>query len=115
MTNFPDDETGQVLELMEDSGMDLTEPCDIEFSHLFDHESQARNMATAAEALGARVEVFEPEELDDDEEIEESAWDVVCTFEMVPTHKGITTRETELSQLAESLGGHADGWGVLQG
>jgi regulator of RNase E activity RraB len=100
---------------MQEAGMDLSQPCDIEFSHLFEHESEARSLAAEAESMGARVEVFEPEELDEEEEIEESVWDVVCTFTMVPTHEALTARETELAMMAQRLGGRADGWGVMHG
>ena len=115
MTSFPDDENGQVLRAMHEAGMDLSQPCDIEFTHLFEHESSARSMAVEAESLGARVELFEPEELDEEEEIDESVWDVVCTFTMVPTHDAITGRETDLATIAQRLGGRADGWGVMHG
>ena len=115
MPEFPNDENGQVLKAMQEAGMDLSQPCDIEFSHLFEHEPQARSMEAEATSQGARVEVFEPEELDEEEEIEESVWDVVCVFTMVPSHKAITELETKLADIAQRLGGRADGWGVMQG
>jgi len=94
--------------------MDLSPPCDIEFIHVFEEEAQARSMAEAVKPPGGRVELLEPEELEE-EEIEESVWEVVYTFTIVPTHEDITARETELSKTAQSPVDRADGCGVMHG
>ncbi len=41
------------------------------------------------------------------------SWEVRCRKRMVPTHAAITKTEAELDAMAQTFGGHADGWGML--
>ncbi len=111
-TDFPADETGNVLRLMVAHGDDLTRARVVDFGHLLPDEAAARRMAAAAAQLGFAVQV---EPIDDDEELpagqRSGEWDVTCSQEMVPTHAGITATERQLDALARSFGGRADGWG----
>jgi hypothetical protein len=111
-TDFPADETGNVLRLMAAHGDDLMRARVVDFGHLLPNEAAARRMAAAAAQLGFAVMV---EPIDDDEELpagqRSGEWDVTCSQEMVPTHAGITATERQLDALARSFGGRADGWG----
>ena len=86
------------------SGDDLTKPRDIEFEHLFPTKMGARRFVAWAEKLGYRCEL-EPHDYD---------WKVRCTIFMVPELEKVTDRESRLGELAQQMGGRADGWGMLQ-
>lgn len=102
---FPDDENGDALRRMHEAGMDLRQPHDIEFWHLFSRKEDAEAMALRCHALDIRAEIEENEE--------EGDWDVRCVISMVPTHAAITETELRLGRIAEECGGKADGWGVM--
>ncbi|RLS56486.1 MAG: ribonuclease E inhibitor RraB [Planctomycetota bacterium] len=131
---FPNDENGSVLQSMQDAGMDLNREYNVEFWHVFKEETSAQEMERRVSALGIQTEVFDNSELDesdlfdddedgdddgesfegDDEEMElNEGFDVLCIVPMIPTHAGITEMEQKLGKIAESCGGEADGWGVL--
>lgn len=135
---FPNDENGSVLQSMQDAGMDLNREYNVEFWHVFKEETSAQEMERRVSAMGIQVEVFDNSELDesdlfdeddddsesedgeggsfdgDDDEMElNEGFDVLCIVPMIPTHAGITEMEQKLGKIAESCGGDADGWGVL--
>lgn len=103
---FPDDENGDVLRRMHQSGDDLTKPRDIDFSFVFSDKSKAAAFTVQVKDLDfrARLDWSEEQEL----------WDVTATKEMVPTHGDITEVEAKLSSIAEKYGGQAGGWGCFQ-
>lgn len=105
--HLPDDENAEVLRQMIESGDDLSAPRDIEFFFLFASGAQAEAFSSEAAALDdVAVALAAP---DEDREFE------VCVVRhMVPTHAGISVLESELSLLAQSHGGQADGWGCEQ-
>jgi len=109
--DFPNDENGQVLKYMAESGVDLSVPREIDFSHLAPDEPAARGLAAEATELGFKVEVYEP----DEESLEEgdTDYDVVCNMTMVPSHAEITRIEAQLAEIAARHGCQADGWGFM--
>jgi hypothetical protein len=104
--DFPNDENGDVLRRMKESGMDFSKSYDIDFEHLFPTEEGARAMAQAVEKTGYKTEVGYGEEV--------KGWDCRVVVHMKPTHEGITAMEESLGKIADEHGGHSDGWGVLQ-
>ena len=54
---FPDDENGDVLRQMQESGDDLSRPREIDFSVVFPGELEAQTMATQFRELGFAVDV----------------------------------------------------------
>lgn len=100
---LPDDETGAVLRAMLDDGDDLTRAREIAFYLVFAEAAQAEAFAAQAATL-PDLQVEEPE-ID-----EEGIWQVVAMRRMPASHAGITALEQMLATLAQSHGGHPDGW-----
>ncbi len=107
MSQFPDDENGDVLRRMAASGVDLVSPRTLDFEHCFLGEEAARAFASAVEGtvLEARIILPDPEG--------GRGWEVQCRERMVPTHAAITQTEQRLAELAARFGGYPDGWGSL--
>ena len=108
---FPDDDNGEVLRQMAESGVDLSVEHSVEFAHLAPNQQVAETFAEQAHELGFTVEVYDP----DAEALAEGKthWDVICIREMIPTHHDITSIETELAALARKNGCREDGWGFF--
>ena len=96
------EENAEVLEGIASRGADLSIPRLVDFAHLFYSEGEAIQFKEAAERAGYQVSL-------DDEDSD--AWDVVASLTITPTVEAITRIEMELDALAQSLGGHSDGWG----
>ncbi|QEL13449.1 ribonuclease E inhibitor RraB [Limnoglobus roseus] len=109
---FPSDENGDVLRSMFESGMDLTAAYDIDFEHIFPDLQSAERMCERTAPLGHHPELRELNEPDYTRQ--GFYYEVRVCVRIVPTHADITRLEQELGHLAESCGGQADGWGVLQ-
>jgi hypothetical protein len=105
---FPDDENGDVLRQMQESGDDLSRPREIDFSVVFPGELEARTMATQFRELGFAVKTKKADV------VPNLPWDVLITRYMVPSHDAITALEHDLQVAAEPLGGRNDGWGCFE-
>jgi len=111
MTNanqFPDDENGDVLRSMAESGDDLSKPRDIDFTVVMPDEDAATRFGAHFESAGYLVKVAETRT------VQELPWDVVVVKRMLPSHAGITEFEDELEVVAARLGGRNDGWGCFE-
>ena len=104
---YPDDANGDVLRRMEAHGDDLTCPRNIEFTVVFPNENAAKRFADHFSTLGyaASAELTET--------VENFPWDVVVIKHMVPSHAEIGAFEDSLQRVADTFGGHSDGWGCL--
>ena len=104
---YPDDANGDVLRRMEAHGDDLTCPRNIEFTVVFPNENAAKQFADHFSTLGyaATPELTET--------VENFPWDVVVVKHMVPSHAEIGAFEDSLQRVADTFGGHNDGWGCL--
>jgi hypothetical protein len=100
------DENAEVLRELENRGSDLGSPRMIDFSHVFQDEAAAQAFAAAVTQAGFGVAV-EAVERDD------HPWDVTVSKVMAPTCENITQAEDRLDVLAQSHGGHSDGWGFF--
>jgi hypothetical protein len=104
---YPDDDSGDALRRLEEGGDDLTQARNIDFSVVFPVESAAERFAGHFRAQGFAVEVYFVEEM------KEFPWNVNVVKHMKPSHREIGEFETSLQEIADTLGGHNDGWGCF--
>ncbi len=104
--HFPDDENGDVLRRMQESGDDLDQPRVIDFAFAFPERPQAIAFAEALDdrSLEICISYYEEREM----------WQTVVKRHMLPTHEDITAWESALAGHAEAVGGEPDGWGCMQ-
>jgi len=104
--NYPDDETGQVLAEMHQAGIDLSQPHDVVFFHLFEKEAQAQAMVEhITEHLPAVKCNLHPDQTP-------NVWDLDCTLVMTPSHGAIIEQEEVFEKLVSQFSGYTDGWGI---
>lgn len=107
MSQFPDDGNGDMLQAMQDAGLDLTKSLALDFYLVFPDKIKAE---TALQALTALDQPGEVELNFNDLE----QWELIVTLQLVPEHSAITAKEVELDKFAKKFGGYNDGWGVMQ-
>lgn len=105
---FPNDENGDVLRLVHESGDDLSKPRGIDFTVVLPDKTAVQAFADRFHDLGYQVAAKKSNT------VPELPWDVVVTKFMTPTHAGITQFELELRAVSEPLGGRNDGWGCFE-
>lgn len=107
MNTFPNDENGDVVRRMQESGDDLSQPRDIEFQFVFGIEQKAKDFALQVRSTYSLT--AEPSRYE-----ERKIWQTTVMKHMLPTHHDISALEQSLTQLAQVYGGQADGWGCFQ-
>lgn len=107
MSQFPDDGNGDMLQAMQDAGLDLNAALYLDFYLVFPNQPKAEMALTALTTLDQPGEV----ELNFND-LEQ--WELIVSVQMVPEHAAITAKEAELDKFAKKYGGHNDGWGVMQ-
>jgi len=122
MSNYPQDEDGDLLAQLEEMGVDMTQPLDLEFMVAADGADAAEAIRTALANKKYDVEVVfdegEPGEtgdIDEDEDAYGPSWTVYVKRRMVPDYNEIIRIQQDLDATAEPLGGFADGWGAMLG
>lgn len=105
---FPNDENGDVLRRMYESGDDLSRPRDMDFTVILPDEASAKAFAKGFEQQGFELYFGHSETVPD------LPWDVVVIFNLVPTHASITEIEDQLAKAAGPFGGRNDGWGCFE-
>ena len=104
---FPDDETGELLKLMQEQGEDLSRPRDVDFFLVFETREQAEGFASEAD-LGPEFTVttgpYEKTE----------KWQATLTVNMTPVYAEIVKLEKQVTRLGREYGGEADGWGCAK-
>ena len=103
---FPNDENGNVLRRLYESGDDLSKHRVIDFSFAFPERKQAIAFSEIVEEKDLEVCISYYEE--------RSMWQAIVKRFMVPTHRAISETEANLAAKAKSVGGEADGWGCMQ-
>jgi len=104
--NYPDDETGQVLAEMHQAGIDLGQPHDVIFFHLFEKESQAQAMVDHIKDHLPEIKChLHPDETP-------NVWDVDCTITLTPSHEAIVSQEEAFDKIVTPFNGYTDGWGI---
>jgi hypothetical protein len=103
----PDDDNGDVLRRMEAKGDSLTLPRNLDFTVVFQNEQSAKQFAEHFRKRGysVSVEFYETSP--------EFPWDVVVVKYMIPSHQEIADFEKLLQEVADTSGGHNDGWGCI--
>jgi hypothetical protein len=107
-SEFPDDENGDVLWNMSESGDDLAKIREVDFSVIFPSEENALQFAIQLLKNEMKVSFSEYEEN------KEFPYQVTVHVMIVPSHKAITALEDQLGEIAEMLGGQNDGWGCFR-
>ncbi|MDH5276876.1 MAG: ribonuclease E inhibitor RraB [Gammaproteobacteria bacterium] len=104
---FPDDETGELLRLMQEQGDDLSVARDVDFFLVFDSKEQAQAFASQAD-LGPEftVSIARYEKT--------SKWQATLTVNMVPLYAEIVALERQVARLGHEHGGQPDGWGCAK-
>jgi hypothetical protein len=105
-TIFPDDENGDVFRRIQASG-DFTAHREVDFVVVFPDQTSAERFAAQVRSLCDATAVEETHTALD------FPWDVRVTRKMELTHQEVTDFENLLAQIADSFGGHNDGWGCL--
>ena len=103
----PNDDNGDVLRRLEAKGDSLTLARDIDFTVVFPEEDSAERFAEHFRAQGYTVSVERAKVRSG------FPWDVVVVKHMAPSHQEIGNFEASLQNVAETLGGHNDGWGCI--
>ncbi|QSX38508.1 ribonuclease E inhibitor RraB [Shewanella sedimentimangrovi] len=105
---FPDDDNGQMLAAMQEAGIDLSQPLDVDFFLVFDDQRDAESALEDLSQSEAQGEL----ELNFSDELEK--WELIVTINMVPEYDALVAKETELNTFAAEYDGMTDGWGVMQ-
>jgi len=105
---FPHDETGELLRLMQEQGDDLAVARDIDFFLIFDTKEQAESFSRRTD-LGPefRVRTGHYEKT--------SKWQVALTVHMAPVYAELMILEKQVARLGRDHGGQPDGWGCAKG
>ncbi|WP_028115725.1 ribonuclease E inhibitor RraB [Ferrimonas senticii] len=106
--SFPNDANGELLELMQGEGIDLSQSYMLDFYVIFAEEQQANDAAArvAREFEGAGLFVNFADDA--------NMWELRLQQEMVPEYDAITAIETLLNKLCKQFKGKTDGWGMLE-
>lgn len=105
---FPNDANGELLSLMQQEGIDLTQPYMLDFYVVFGSEKQGQLTAEAVTEAFPGAGVF----LNLSEET--GQWELRLQQEMVPEYEAIGAIEARLAELAKPFKGKTDGWGMLE-
>jgi hypothetical protein len=101
--DFPDDDDGDALRLLAESGSDLSQEMEIDFA--VDIPNQQAGEAFAAALAGMDFEI----DIDFDEE--DNCWTCYCSRVMVPTYEAIVEVQATLERIGRPFGATPDGWG----
>ena len=120
MTDYPNDDDGNVLADLAAQGVDMTQPLDIEFPVSAPDEASANAIEKALIDAGYECLVeYDDGELDEDDETAEDEeefgpmWTVYVSVEMIPDYDEIIRIQADLDRLSGPTGGICDGWGVM--
>ena len=102
--DFPNDETGALLRLMQEQGDDLSVARDIDFFLIFDTREQATDFTSRAD-LGPefRVSASHYEKT--------TKWQVCLTIHTAPVYAELLMVEKQVARLCREYHGEPDGWG----
>lgn len=120
MTDYPNDDDGNVLADLAAQGIDMTQPLDIEFPVSAPDEASANAIDKLLTEAGYDClvefdngELDEADESDQDDEEFGPMWTVYVNVEMIPEYDEIIRIQADLDRLSGPLGGICDGWGVM--
>ena len=120
MTDYPNDDDGNVLADLAAQVVDMTQPLDIEFPVSAPDEASASAIEKVLIDAGYECLVeYDDGELDEDDETYEDdeefgpMWTVYVSVEMIPDYDEIISIQADLDRLSGPSGGICDGWGVM--
>lgn len=114
---FPNDDTGQILQDMANEGFDFEGEYVVDFFALFHKEEDADKLAAL---FLKRIDNDEPFVKVESRKYEHGgnssiAIELQVSKVMEVSHQSISEFELEYKRLAEKHGGYSDGWGVFMG
>lgn len=109
MKEFPDDDDGDVLRGLQEKGVDLSQPREIEFYCYAENESKAIEIAGCLNEVGFKSEVF----YDDEAPTQEKCYSVYSAQVMIPSYDDIVKAQSALNLVLSSFNTRCDGWGTL--
>ena len=112
MSNFPDNEDGNALQRLVESGSNLDQPMDVDIQIAAPTEEAAIEIANLAGVVGYRTDVYYDDEIEDVEEAPEP-WTCQCSRVMVVNYESIVGCQIQLNEIAKPRGGYVDGWGTF--
>ncbi|MCH8536664.1 MAG: ribonuclease E inhibitor RraB [Alkalimonas sp.] len=107
MMQFPDDANGDMLQVLTEAGLDLTQPTALDFYLIFKRQDKAER---AEQALVTQYP-HEPVSLYCNPA---NQWEIKITLTMLPSYDAISQQEKEFDAFARKFAGHHDGWGVME-
>jgi len=115
--NFPNDETGQILQEMANAGFDFSENYVVDFFALFHTEQDADAVAKIFLKRLEQGEAFvKVESRHYDHGGDASIAIELQVSKLMPvTYEAISEFELEYKRIAEKHKGYSDGWGVFMG
>src|SRR5580693_4585527 len=104
-SSYPNDDDGDALRNVAESGADMSRPMVIDFSVEVRDEPTARRVAELVAAHG-----YDPSISEEDGG---QSWSVSCSKSMLATYEGVVTVQAELNELVKPHGGSCEGWGTF--
>lgn len=114
---FPNDETGQILQEMADAGFDFNEEYVVDFFALFHNEDDAEDVAKIfLRRIDEKEAIVKVESRNYDHGGKEADAIELQVSKVLPvTHAAISEFELDFKRIAEKHKGYSDGWGVYMG
>jgi Regulator of ribonuclease activity B len=100
--HYPDDDDGEALRRVEESGADMLKPMKIEFSIDVPSEKREHLRAERIAALGYAPHIF----VDD----ESGSVSIYCARTMLATHEAVVAAQAELNEICVPIAARCDGW-----
>ena len=108
---FPDDENGDVLRRMAESGFNFGQVHDVDFYAVFGERADAVKVARQLIEADRSENSLAGVSTDD---TQGGATELKVVRKMLVTHQSVTVFERRLGEMCAAHGGHLDGWGVMQ-
>ncbi len=109
-SQYPDDETGQILAEMAAEGIDLSQPMQIDFYAAFEFKDAAEAVLPKVKQLDLSGEQFSQVKIQKPEL--GGGVELVASLTILPTHQRISEIDDAFTECVEGNKGYSDGWGA---
>lgn len=109
-SQFPDDETGQILAEMAAEGADLSQPMQIDFYAAFEFEDTATAVLPLVKQIDLGDKKFDEVKIQKPDT--GGGVELVASLTAIPSYQTISTIDELFTQCVESNKGYSDGWGA---
>ncbi|MCU4675175.1 ribonuclease E inhibitor RraB [Catenovulum sp. 2E275] len=109
-SQFPDDESGQILAEMAAEGIDLSQPMQIDFYAAFEFKETAEAVLAKVKQLDLSGQHFDQVNIQKPEL--GGGVELVASLTIVPDHQTISQIDEIFTACVESNKGYSDGWGA---